>query len=69
MILGGCELDGIDHGDGQVIGIADCESEELVVRREHGVRVHAFGCGEVERIEAFETEAVKLYAPLLNRLS
>jgi len=68
IISGGGELEGIDYRDGQVVGMTDCETEELIVCGEQGIRFQAFGYGEVKRIKALETEAVQKDAPLLNGL-
>ena len=60
------ELDWIDHGDGQVVGVTDCEAEEFVVSGENSSRLQTFGDCKVERIKAFETKAVQMDAPLLD---
>jgi len=65
-ISGGGEVDGIDDGDGQVVGVTGCQAEELVVCGEHDIGFLAFGGGEVKRIKAFETETVQMDAPLLD---
>ena len=65
-ISDGGELDGIDDADGQVVGMSGREAEELLVRGEQGIRFQTLGGGEVECVEALETETVQMDAPLFD---
>ena len=57
-ISDGGELDWIENGDGQVSGMLGGAAQELIVGGEQDIRLHGFGRGEMQRVEAFEAEWV-----------